>query len=1565
MLDTGAGGGSYISVEMWLSLKRRLGLSIDRSTSGALQAANPSASAIPPMRILGSVPVPVLFTNDSQVRTVVVRVVEALPYDFILGADYFRRNRSVFNFDPARGFQPIPASPWVPFSVEVASRVMEDDELRSHRNRFCALTHGPPKHLDKSDHAHAALSVRPELPSYQDVAWEDTSSLEWNVRLLDRDVAVEGFTSVAAEGAPIGPMPQDRQLVMVVPKRKFDLDDEATLGVARAVMWWTPGTPVYCKLVNRGNLDSAIVGRPVVARMIALNVRDESRFRSLFDESPSVLDPPVPCPDAPSPEPVFVSGAAVDRKVDVRNANLGQLGALQKHQLVNVLSAFIEEGLFPIDPKRVPACIDGELELPLINEFCTPYAAKQRRFSPQEREMIQAEIEKLLERGIIRRSMSPWAAQCLCVRKKDGTLRLCIDWRVLNKQLVSDSGGLGDMQTVFDGLKGKRYFSQLDLASGFHQLEIAEKDRHKTAFRDATGLLYEFTRAGFGLTVLPSAFTRTVKNALGSVKNVYSWLDDILIASDTWEEHLATLVVILKRLQNAGLSVNFAKCIFGAASMEFLGMIIDSSGVYPSPSKLEAIAEMPRPQTVEELRTFLGMTGYLRQFVEDYSVICAPLTDLLRNKLFASKKPRKLPIPWGEDEQLAFTAIRSALASPTVLAFPDPNSPFELHTDASSVGAGAVLMQKVGDTSRVISFASHRFSRTDARRGPTERECMAVLWAVNHFRPYLLGRPFTLVTDCSALTWLFRSRDLCPKLHRWALRLMEHDMTLEWRAGTQHVLPDALSRLPHQPHQGDDIDDSFPDDGSSSQKEQFVGPRGPSLDGVLLSTLEAIAAPTPVPPIAPPSALTALLAFSDADQLPAQEPDAARPREVPEPAPGATAGNLRRSHRRRTPSVRLRQFPPPVQFADPRAQQVNRPTPVDTVVASPPAEEPPLEAAGDVSEVLAAGGDMPRSRAAQQPRPTVPVDRAASILTDPAILVAQQREDSHLSQVRECLDKPGCRTDYCVDEQGIIRFVDSGGKKVIAVPQSMVADVLALVHELHGHVGVGPTLTLVRDCFHWLTLVKDTKQYVLSCGCRRGKKSNSRRVAMMPGRFVEPWDELVIDILAIDTKSDSGNKYVLVVDKATRFPFGFPLPNKQAVGVACKLVELCLTFGVPRMIRCDRGGEFRAEVVTHLCRWLKAEIAFGPTDHPRGQGSAERLGGWLREMLAELCKAWPNRWDEYVSPALWIKRTLPDQSLHAKMTPFELLFGRAPRTSLDSLVPVSEGTDGAAGLNNFVERRKQNLREVRAALERRHDLRISARARADAAIQTTSAGVASKKGGLVLVRETDATRFREGRGRKLQHEIYTGPWTVKEVPLTGLSVVVTMQGRKERTRSVSTADVKRFHLRPPSLRHALPDEFAQYAWGREFKTRIAAADDDSVVTLADCRRIRETSGRKKWEYRGRTQSGKDKGWLSEGQTLKAFTILQLDCFIALWHLYNPGSAPAETDAMTPRPSTPLSREEALKLYPIGTPVRKDFGGGLILDGQVYDYHGPYWRVRYTDNDWEEATRSDIKRICRR
>ena len=212
--------------------------------------------------------------------------------------------------------------------------------------------------------------------------------------------------------------------------------------------------------------------------------------------------------------------------------------------------------------------------------------------------------------------------------------------------LVIDSGGLGGMQSMFSNLKGKRYFTQIDLASGFHQLPIVKKDKHKTAFRNADGQLRQFNRVGFGLTVLPVVFTRTVKTALApSEESVVSWLDGILIANTTWEEHLNTIRRVFEKLRKVCLSVNVAKCNLAASAQEFLGMMVGINGIRPAPSKIEAVAEIPRSTNIEKLRAFLGRTRYLRQFVGNCSIITSPFTDILRNKDFTTKRARKLSIP--------------------------------------------------------------------------------------------------------------------------------------------------------------------------------------------------------------------------------------------------------------------------------------------------------------------------------------------------------------------------------------------------------------------------------------------------------------------------------------------------------------------------------------------------------------------------------------------------------------------------------------------------------------------------------------------------------------------------------------------------------------------------------------------------------------------------------------------------------------------------------------------------------------------------------------------------------
>ena len=1900
LVDTGAGGGNYSSAAFVRSVERsgRGGQSVMSSRGqGWLRAANPTNSAVPPMRISGSCELPLVFSPEDRVRKVLVRVVEGLPYGLIIGAAFLRKNSSIISFAAGGGFKPAPESPWVPFisstsafSSKTAERkavswqasVRPNEEVGPATigggatwEQFCAVK--PPR----GEEEPAEIAEMPTQPSEGSAAWEDDGTLQWELRPA-RHTVVPGFVSVQVDAYAKGAQPQDRQLVVVEPKALYDMEAGAELGIARGAQWWYPGTPLQCKVVNRSKVPLTLIQGGVVARIYAVNTSDKERMRMLLDPVMPV-DSAMGRKEQPAPVTQEEGGGAGADVVDLTQANIAQTSAPVKAALTRVLEKY--RHVFPANPKIVPACNRAKLQLPLTDSSCKPHAAKQRRYSPEETAMIQGEVEKQKKAGTIRRSQSAWAANCVVVPKKDGTVRVCQDYRGLNGLLESNSGGLGDIASIFDNMKGATCFTSIDLASGFTQLEIAEEDKHKTAFRDAHGELWEFNRCGFGLKTLPSGFAAYVGEALGPLKGkgVENWLDDIIIHTRHVDGHVDLVEKVLERLHQFGLSVNLPKSIWCAPQQEFVGMVVSRLGVQPSQAKIEAVAKLSRAKTVEEVRSLLGMGSYLRKFVRGYSSLVAPISDLLRDKRFASKRARRLPVPWGAEQDKALRALIEFLTSPLILALPNWEVIFRLHTDASELGAGAALTQETRGAERVIGYASHRWSRTDAKRSATEREVMAVLWAIQHHRPYLWGRKFVLITDCSALTWLFKSQALSSKLHRWALRLMEYDMDLQWRPGANHQLPDALSRLPLGDAPGTDIDDSFPDDYST--RTTYRGPRGPVLEGVLLSELgadevdkptgknaaveasviftpgraadadterAAIMFATEERPVAvvlccggggglmAAKGLVAVKGATDHDwralecvrangldegvRLVRAEPggedckrllsdlspsvvmgDASRKPAQQGPGGAATLAksmvkafidstarvlllechpNLLRSTewaqvmlpalreaactvetvevaansvgvpsgKRKAFAVGVRSGKPGGEgeklgewkrdlegrdsgcislggflgrsgtyflkrgleekaifdFHDPilsitRAHVMGekplegtyRPHPLDAGEIGQASELslaeykrlttgradyriPPTVSRGAAATILAdfavplmvrevlsglwakgllaettskrqlhgtgsleglqalfeedlaqvtpavtrskAGAERGRSteKPAQgptplstQPAPSAPppppsvqhtggvppqltsqpqlrrqapsaeypgplpsmIDQVAEVLRDTPRLAQRQREDARLGPIVGRLRGDGDRqtpegtVNYVLDDNHLLWSTPQGEAPKLAIPRALVPGVLALVHSTYGHPGVARTLLLVKGKYAWPTVAQDVREYVLSCGCRRRKRARSQRVAMMPSRLLWPWEVLEMDLQDMKQVSSAGNRYLLVVvDRASRFVFAYPLESKDSVGVARKLMELLLTFGVPLSIRSDAGGEFTAKVVAHLCQWLRVQLDHGPADHPRSQGAVERMGGWLQEVLAELCKSWPARWDEYVRAACWIQRTTPDPCLPSGGTPFRILFGRDARTNLDALTPTLDGDGFRTGLDNFVAEKQQTFLELRGILKKRQEDKNKRRVRHNAAIMRHSSGERARVGDLMLVKEADSKMAREGTHAKLAHEHWTGPWQMTAIEQPGISYQATMSGRRIRRRTVSAANIKTFHLRPERLRHAFEDEFAHLAWGAD----LGLADTSTVAvplyTLTDRQAIESTGSGWEWQYRGLYQSGTESEWLPEEEVRDSFTPLQLDVFHALWEAYK-GS---DCRPRPPEPPPKGERDQALRTralqdFPAGTLVRRSFVGSdgvsQMAVGRVYDFQPPYWRVRYPDGDWEELSRSQVTR----
>ena len=418
----------------------------------------------------------------------------------------------------------------------------------------------------------------------------------------------------------------------------------------------------------------------------------------------------------------------------------------------------------------------------------SPIKLRQRRLPIKQQEIIDLEIQKMLDLGVIEPSTSPWSAQIVLVKKKDGQNRFCIDYRQLNHVTVKDSYPLPNIQDTFDALAGANYFCSLDLASGYWQVDMAEEDRPKTAFATRSGL-YQFRTMPFGLSNAPATFERLMESMLRGYlwERCMCYLDDVIVYGKTFDQTLENLRLVFDRVREAGLKLKPKKCELFKREILYLGFIVNGTGVHSDPKKIAAVKDWPVPCSIPDVRSFLGFANYHRRFVKDYAEIAEPLTALTRGKT---------PFRWGSEQHRAFNALKEALIEAPKLAHPKPGSNTELilDTDASGFALGGVLSQIVDGQEEPLGFASKTLSRTQRNYCTTYRELLAVVEMTQHFRHYLWGRKFRIRTDHSSLRWLKNYRDADGMLARWLAKLQQYDFVIEHRPGAAHGNADGLSR---------------------------------------------------------------------------------------------------------------------------------------------------------------------------------------------------------------------------------------------------------------------------------------------------------------------------------------------------------------------------------------------------------------------------------------------------------------------------------------------------------------------------------------------------------------------------------------------------------------------------------------------------------------------------------------------------------------------------------------------------------------------------------------------------
>ena len=463
------------------------------------------------------------------------------------------------------------------------------------------------------------------------------------------------------------------------------------------------------------------------------------------------------------------------------DSKLSHLSQSQRQDLEKILLEF--EHLFPDVPTRTDQ-IYHDVDVGNAD----PVKQHPYRLNPKKQQYLKEEIKYLLENDFIAPSNSSWSSPCILVPKPDGSYRMCTDYRKVNSVTKTDTFPIPRMDDCIDKVGKAKYVTKFDLLKGFWQVPLTDRAKEISAFVTPYGL-YQYKVMPFGMKNSPASFQRLINKVIADLEGCEAYIDDVIIYSDTWEEHLRIIYEFFNRLSRAKLTINLSKSEFCQAQVTYLGHVVGQGQVKPLTTKVEAIANFPQPESKRQLMRFLGMAGYYRRFCPNFAAVAEPLTQLLN---------KRAKFIWSEKCDKAFAKLKAMLQSAPVLRAPDFGSPFKLAVDASDAAAGAVLLQDDDEgVEHPVCYFSKKFTKSQQNYSTVEKECLALVLALQHFEVYVSSSssPIVVYSDHNPLVFLHKLKDKNQRLLRWSLMLQEYSLDIRHIKGKDNVIADCLSRV--------------------------------------------------------------------------------------------------------------------------------------------------------------------------------------------------------------------------------------------------------------------------------------------------------------------------------------------------------------------------------------------------------------------------------------------------------------------------------------------------------------------------------------------------------------------------------------------------------------------------------------------------------------------------------------------------------------------------------------------------------------------------------------------------